>query len=67
LRLWAFAALRAKKTILKFGCGAALAEESFAGCIFGHMLFQLFAPQGLKCMAASIQGFEFGNIRPFTA
>jgi len=31
------------------------------------MLFQSFAPQGLKCMAASIQGFEFGNIRPFTA
>jgi hypothetical protein len=31
------------------------------------MLFQLFAPQGLKCMAASIQGLEFGNIRPITA
>jgi hypothetical protein len=31
------------------------------------MLFQLFAPQGLKCMAASIQGIEFGNIRPITA
>jgi hypothetical protein len=31
------------------------------------MLFQSFAPQRLKCMAASIQGFEFGNIRPFTA
>jgi hypothetical protein len=31
------------------------------------MLFQLLAPKGLKRMAAAIQGFEFGNIRPFAA
>jgi hypothetical protein len=31
------------------------------------MLFQFFAPQRLKCMAASIQSVEFGRIRPFTA
>ena len=31
------------------------------------MPFKLFAPDGLECMAAAIQSFEFGGIRPFTA
>jgi hypothetical protein len=31
------------------------------------MLFEFFAPKRLKRMAASIQRFEFGGIRPFTA
>jgi hypothetical protein len=31
------------------------------------MLFEFFAPKGLECMAASIQCFESGGIRPFTA
>ncbi|MEJ2100783.1 MAG: hypothetical protein P8X68_12480 [Desulfobacterales bacterium] len=31
------------------------------------MPFKLFAPDGLECMAAAIQCFEFGGIRPFTA
>jgi len=31
------------------------------------MPFEFFAPKGLKRMAASIQCFEFGGIRPFTA
>jgi hypothetical protein len=30
------------------------------------MLFQFLAPQRLKGMAAAIQGFEFGSIRPLT-
>jgi len=31
------------------------------------MLFELFAPEGLEGVAASIQCFEFGGIRPSTA
>jgi hypothetical protein len=31
------------------------------------MPFQLPAPERLKCMAAAIQGFQPGSIRPFTA
>jgi hypothetical protein len=31
------------------------------------MLFEFFAPKRLERMAASIQSFEFGGIRPFTA
>jgi hypothetical protein len=31
------------------------------------MLFEFFAPKRLKRMTASIQRFEFGGIRPFTA
>jgi hypothetical protein len=31
------------------------------------MPFELFAPNGLERVAASIQCFEFGGIRPFTA
>jgi hypothetical protein len=31
------------------------------------MLFEFFAPKGLERMAATIQRFEFGGIRPFTA
>ena len=52
---------------LKFHCRAALAEKNFTGCIFGDMLFQFLAPQRLKCIAAAIQGFQFGSIRPLTA
>ncbi len=52
---------------LKFCCWAALAKQHFTGCVFGDMLLELFAPQGLKGMAAAIQGVKFGRIRPFTA
>jgi hypothetical protein len=31
------------------------------------MFFQFPAPKRLKCMAAAIQGFELGGIRPFAA
>jgi hypothetical protein len=41
------------------------AEGCFAGGIFGDMLFQLFAPQGLKCPAAAIQRVDFGEIGKF--
>jgi hypothetical protein len=38
------------------------AEGCFAGGIFGDVLFQLFAPQGLKCPAAAIQRVNFCKI-----
>jgi hypothetical protein len=41
-------------------------ESCFAGGIFGDMLFQFFAPQGLKCPAATIQRVNFGEIGEFT-
>jgi hypothetical protein len=31
------------------------------------MLFELFAPQRLKGMAAAVQGIELGRTSPFTA
>ena len=46
---------------------AVLAEHHLAGSIFGNMPFELFAPEGLKRVAASIQCFEFSGTRPFTA
>jgi hypothetical protein len=39
----------------------------FAGSVFGHMPFQLPAPQGLKCSAAAVQSVGFGKIRRFAA
>ena len=41
------------------------AEGCFAGGIFGDMLFELFAPQGLKCPAAAVQRVDFGEIGKF--
>ena len=46
------------------GGWAALTELHLTGRIFGHMLLKLFAPQGLKCMTAAIQGVEFGGSGP---
>jgi hypothetical protein len=43
------------------------AIKRFAGSVLGYMPFQLFAPQGLKCSAAAIQGVGFGKIRRFAA
>jgi hypothetical protein len=42
------------------------AEDCFAGGIFSDVLFQLFAPQGLKCPAAAVQRVDFGEIAMFT-
>ena len=41
------------------------AEDCFAGGVFGDVLFQLFAPQGLKCPAAAVQRVDFGEIGEF--
>ena len=41
------------------------AEGCFAGSIFGDVLFQFFAPQGLKCAAAAIQRIDFGEVGKF--
>jgi len=41
------------------------AKGCFAGGIFGDMLFELFAPQGLKCPAAAVQRVDFGEIGKF--
>jgi hypothetical protein len=42
------------------------AEDCFAGGVFGDVLFQFFAPQGLKCPAAAVQRVDFGEIAMFT-
>jgi len=47
------------------GGGPPFAEDGFARGIFGDMLLQLFAPQGLKCPAAAIQRPDFGEIGKF--
>ena len=39
------------------------AEGCFAGGIFGDMLFQLFAPQGLKCPATAVERLQPGKVR----
>jgi hypothetical protein len=41
------------------------AEGGFAGGILGNMLFQFFAPQGLKRPAAAIQRIDFGEVGKF--
>ena len=41
------------------------AEGCFAGGIFCDVLFELFAPQGLKCPATAVQRIEFGEIGKF--
>jgi hypothetical protein len=46
---------------------SAFTKIDFTGRIFGHMLFELFAPQTLKCVATTIQCFRFGKIGRFTA
>ena len=52
---------------LKPGCRSTFTELDFTGRIFGNMLFELFAPQTLKGVATTIQGFRFGKIGRFTA
>jgi hypothetical protein len=44
-----------------------LTEAHLTGRIFGDMLLELIAPQGLKGTAAAVQGVEFGGSGPFTA
>ena len=52
---------------LKTGCGSTFTKFDLTGRIFSNMLFELFAPQTLKGVAATIQGFRFGKIGRFTA
>ena len=47
---------------LKPRCRSSFAEKYFTGSIFGHMFFQLFAPQGLKCPATAIQRICPGKV-----
>ncbi|MBT8331594.1 MAG: hypothetical protein KJP06_04625 [Deltaproteobacteria bacterium] len=44
-----------------------MTEAHLTGRIFSHMLLEFFAPQGLKSMAAAVQGVEFGAISPLAA
>jgi hypothetical protein len=45
----------------------AFAEYHLAGCAFGNVPFEFFAPKGLERVTASIQCFAFGGTCPFAA
>jgi hypothetical protein len=47
---------------LKSGRGSSFAEQNFARSVFGNVLFQFFAPEGLKCPAAAIQCVHPGKV-----
>jgi len=45
--------------------GPSTAEYGLTRRVFGHMLFQFFAPEGLKRSAASIKCVNFGKFGVF--
>jgi hypothetical protein len=53
------------QTILKSCRRAAFAECRLTGRIFGDMLFQFLAPQGLERPAAAVQRLHFGELCMF--
>jgi len=42
--------------------GTPFAEFYFTGGVFGDVLFEVVAPQGLESAATAVQGIEFGKI-----
>lgn len=46
----------------KPGCRASFPESLFTRSVLGHMFLQQITPQGLKCAATAIQGFQLGKL-----